>query len=190
MTTRHSGFCVLPSLFCLLVSCSQPTPEDAAQARASATERGEAQPDTIAELIQSRVPPAGAGDTGWKYQQRVSADVDGDGADEWVVLIADVGLDVGGIPMWEHGHRWQVYVEEANGERTRLYARFLPNGKLTAELAQPEGGVRPTIVLLEQWPEGIAVYEYRYNRPGQFDVWSRLERRVDRSRTFVGSPRP
>lgn len=175
----------------LVVSgCSQPTPEHAAIARTSAQDRAEAEPDTVPDLIQARVPAAVAGDSGWRYQQQVVADIDGDDSDETVVLISDVALDAGGRPMWEDGHRWQVYVREADGRVTRLYARFLPNGKLTAELALPPGGATHGIVLIEQTPSRVGVYEFRYRGPNNVDVYRRLDRELDVTRQFTGAPRP
>jgi hypothetical protein len=174
----------------LLVGCSQPTPRDAEMARAGTQERADALADSIPDLIQSRVPQAVAGDSGWAYQQSVTADIDGDGRDESVVLIADVALDATGRPLWEDGHRWQVYVREPDGAITRLYARFLPNGKLTAELVMPPSGTALGLVLLEQTPDHIGVYEFSYRGPGRSEVYRRLDRAVDRTRTFSGSPRP
>ncbi len=130
------------------VGCSQPTPEDAAVARAGTSERAAELPDTIPDLVQSRVPSADAGDPGWMYQQSVVADMDSDGDDETVYLISDVTLDAGGAPLWEDGHRWQVYVREADGMITRLYARFLPNGKLTADITVPPSGTALGLVLI------------------------------------------
>lgn len=145
--------------------------------------------DSVDQLIETRVPRAIAGQPGWIYQQRVSADLDMDGTSENAVLISDVTLDTRGQPMWEHGHRWQVYVEEAGGARTYLYARFLPNGKLTAELTQPESTTAPTLTLIEQTPANIAVYEISYNGAGKAEIVTRFERRL-RPGTFGGSPRP
>jgi hypothetical protein len=173
-----------------LIGCNQPTPDDAERARSGIVQRAEEQPDSVPDLIQPRVPSATAGDTGWKYAQRVSADLDGDGKEESAVLIADVSLDARGAPLWEDGHRWQVYVQEPDGKVTRLYARFLPNGKLTAYIAAPQGGVRPTIVLLEQMPDHLAVYEVRYRGPGEIDVWQRVNSSIDRALSFQGSPAP
>lgn len=171
-------------------ACAQPTPQDAERARAGTEERAEALPDSIPDLIQARVTQAAAGDTGWAYQQTVSADIDGDGTNESVVLISDVQLDARGQPMWEDGHRWQVYVQEADGAVTRLYARFLPNGKLTADLAIPPSGTGLWPVLLEQTPFHIGVYEFRYGGPNRVEVHKRLDRELDRTRVFQGSPRP
>jgi hypothetical protein len=172
------------------VACSQPTPEDAAIAREGTQERAEAQADTIPDLLQARVPPAAAGDSGWKYQQSVVADLDADGADETVYLISDVTLDAGGAPLWEDGHRWQVYVREGDGAITRLYARFLPNGKLTAEIVTPASGTALGLVLLEQTPTRIALYEFRYRGPNRVAVYQRFDRTIDAERRFTGSPRP
>lgn len=182
--------CLLTIVALVAVGCSQPTPEDAAIARTAAQDRAEAQPDTVADLIQARVPAAVAGDSGWRYQQQVVADIDGDDEDETVVLISDVTLDAGGQPLWEDGHRWQVYVREGDGRVTRLYARFLPNGKLTAELAMPPSGATHGIVLIEQTPSHIGVFEFRYRGPDRVNVYRRLDRELDATRRFAGSPRP
>lgn len=182
-----SGFILCATL---AAACSQPTPEDAAVARTAAQDRAAELPDSIGDLIQSRVPPAVAGDAGWAYQQQVVADIDGDGGDETVVLISDVTLGASGQPLWEDGHRWQVYVREPDGRITRLYARFLPNGQLTADLVVPPSGSMIGIVLLEHTPHRIGVYEYRYRGPTNVDVYRRLDRDVDARNRFTGSPRP
>lgn len=140
-------------------------------------------------LLEARVPRAAAGDPSWIYAQRARADFDGDGAQETAVLICDVMLDASAVPLWEDGHRWQVYVEEPDGARTYLYARLVPNGALTAELTQGVDG-RPTIVLLERTPDRVGVYELRYDGPENVTGIEQLERRVDRRATFQGSPRP
>jgi hypothetical protein len=143
----------------------------------------------VEELLESRVPRGVAGEPRWRYQRRASADLDGDGAGETVVLIADVELDPRGQPIWDHGHRWQVYVEERDGRRTYIYARFLPNGKLDAHLARRDSTTPPTIVLLEQTPYNLAVYDVRYLGPTRAAVVGRFERRVEHHGWFMGSPR-
>jgi hypothetical protein len=173
----------------LLAACAEPTPQDAARARDGVVERAEAQPDTIPDLIQPRVPTAVLGDSGWSYSQRVTADLDNDGTDESLVLLSDVHLDKSGQPLWEDGHRWQVYVQEPDSGITRLYARFIPNGKLVAELTS-DIGPSPSIVLLEQAADHLAVYEVRYRGPRRVEVFKRLERTLDPERSLSGSPRP
>lgn len=176
------------------IGCRDTTPEDAAQARAGMAERN-APADSVGGMIDAQVPSAVAGDSGWRYAQRVTADLDGDGSDETAVLISDVALDARGMPIWEHGHRWQLYVQESGdardgGEVTRLYARFVPSGKVTAELGLPASGSRVFIVLLEQSPDRMGVSEYEYHGPGRADVRKRVDRALDPVNQFRGSPRP
>ena len=190
MNSRSRLLSLLTLIWGALAACSQPTPEDAAVAREGTQQRAEALADTIPDLLQSRVPPAAAGDPGWVYQQSVVADVDADGKDETIYLISDVTLDAGGAPLWEDGHRWQVYVREDDGTITRLYARFLPNGKLTADIVVPPSGTALGIVLLEQTPARMAVYEFRYRGPNRLEVYQRFDRTIDQERRFTGSPRP
>lgn len=140
-------------------------------------------------LLESRIPLAAAGDSGWKYQQRVRTNLDVDIADETVVLIADVSLDSRGQPLWDDGHRWQVYVEERDGKRTHLYARFLPMGKLTVNLTPADSG-STGIVLLEETPHWLGAYVIHYQGPGRSTVSDRFEQVLDRTRSFEGSPRP
>jgi hypothetical protein len=149
-----------------------------------------ASPDSIAGMLDARVPTARAGDPGWMYAQRVSADFDGDGADETAVLICDVTLDASGRPLWEDGHRWQLYVEESDGKTTRLYARFVPRGRVTAEVGVPSAGQELYIVVVEHSPERMGVYEYEYRGPMRADVRKRLERDLDPARQFTGTMRP
>jgi hypothetical protein len=146
--------------------------------------------DSVVDLLESRVPPAVAGDTPWEYAQRSTADFDGDGQKETAVLIADALVDARGKPMWDHGHRWQVYIEAADSTRTYVYARFLPKGKLEADVTVPGKEKVPTIVLREITPYAIGVYEVRYLGPKRVRSVRHLYRELDRHAWFEGSPRP
>ena len=148
-----------------------------------------AAPDSIAPMLDARVPAARAGEPGWAYAQRVSADFDGDGEDETAVLISDVALDNGGAPLWEDGHRWQLYVEESDGKVTRLYAKFVPRGRVTADVGVPSAGKELYIVVVEQSPDRMGVYEYEYRGPLNADVRKRLERDLDATKQFTGAMR-
>ena len=176
-------------LVAFLGACSETTPEDARQAREGMAERNR-QPDSIDGMLDARVPAAKAGDPGWMYAQRVTADFDGDDKDETAVLISDVTLDNGGAPLWEDGHRWQLYVEESDGKVTRLYAKFIPRGRVTADVGIPSAGKELYIVVVEHSPDRIGVYEYEYRGPQTADVRKRLERDLDPARQFTGAMRP
>jgi hypothetical protein len=171
--------------FALLIAiasgCTSRSPSPESVNRQAATSSADALLDTL-------VPSAGAGDSGWKYQQRVTVDLNDDGATEDVVLISDVTLDTRGRPVWEDGHRWQVYVEDHAGGRTRLYARFLPNGKLSASVARAANG-SPTILLLEQTPHRTGLYEIEYRGSGQAIIAASLVRQTDVDLMFAQASR-
>ena len=166
-----------------------PSGEVRGESSRAASPAAASSPNSLVDLLEARVPRAVAGEPGWRYQQRAGADFDADGAPETAVLIADVELDARGRPLWEHGHRWQVYVEEPDSTRTYVYARFLPNGTLEAHLARPDSVQGPTILLVERTPESLALYEVRYERAGRVAVVRRLARTLERAGGFAGSPR-
>lgn len=150
----------------------------------------DAQPDaSIGGLTDTAIPEAESGEQGWTYTQKASADFDADGQMETAVLISDVSVDARGVPLWEDGHRWQVYVQEPTGERTYVYRQFLPNGKLTADVVRRESGTR-TVMLEARTPDAIRVYEVRYSGPQRIVLMNSIERPIERSGTFTGSPRP
>lgn len=93
-------------------------------------------------LIDPTIPPAIAGEGGWNYHQSASADLDGDGSPERVVLTARVEM-YRGRPAWDDGQPWQVYVETAQGTRTYLYAQRLQLGTLTMRITSGSDGARP-----------------------------------------------
>ena len=140
----------------------------------------------VDSLIEARVPRAVAGEPHWGYEQVTHVDLDRDGIEERVVVIANVELDESGQPLWEDGHGWQVYVEEPDSSRTYLYARFLPNGKLMAEVTDTSAaaGRRPSVLLLEQTPFTLALYEIQYDGK-RATVRSRTVRTLDRTKSFV-----
>jgi len=148
------------------------------------------QPDaSIGALIDTSIAGAEGGQPGWTYQQRVSVDFDSDGELETAVLTSDVTFNARGVPLWEDGHRWQVYVEEPTGERTYVYRQFLPNGSLTADVVRRESGSR-TMLLEARTPHAVRIFEVRYSGPGRLVLLNAIERPIEGAGTFVGSPRP
>jgi hypothetical protein len=169
-----------------LAGCEQASPPLADTSRIYAqTGIARVRFDSAVDLIDARVPRAVAGDAQWKYVQRAKADFDADGNDETAVLISDVTLDARGNPLWEDGHRWQLYFEEADSTRTYIYARFLPFGKLEASVTVPDEEKMPTVVLREITPHALGVYEVRYS--GAKQSWSvrHLYRELDLAKGFV-----
>ena len=131
-----------------------------------------------AQLVDSAIPPAVAGAEGWNYQQSAGADLDGDGQAERVVMTARVEL-YRGRPAWDDGQPWQVYIEAPDGGRTYVYAQRLQLGTLTMRVGSNEAGQRSTVVLLEQLPDRISLYELSYGGPGRVTVAVRYQRLLD-----------
>lgn len=155
-------------------------PGGESSARADSARTGAAPapaPDTV-NLVDPQLSRAVAGEDGWMYSQQVEADLDGDGDGERVVLTARVET-MRGRPLWDDGQPWQVYVEEASGERTYLYARFVQLGAVTMRIGLPERGAGATIVLLEHLPDRLSVHEIEYRAPGDFAALPRFVRAVD-----------
>jgi hypothetical protein len=142
-----------------------------------------------ADLVNRRLPDAVAGESDWAHQQAVEADLDGDGALERAVLTANVTMFRGRLD-WQDSQQWQVYVEEGDGTRTYLYKQFLQLGTLRARLTRPRPGQNPTIVLLEQLPQRLSVYEIRYLGPGEAQAVQLVRREFDLRHMFEGTPEP
>lgn len=143
---------------------------------------------SLGALIDTAIPSAEAGQPGWVYAQRAQADFDADGQVETAVLISDVTLDKRGAPLWEDGHRWQLYIEEPGGERTWVFRQFLPNGKLTADVVRRESGTR-SLLIEARTPDRIMVYEVKYSGPEHLLLINNIQRPIEQG-TFTGSPRP
>ncbi len=129
-------------------------------------------------LIDSGRAPAVAGTDGWNYHRTALGDIDGDGADESVVIAARVEM-VHGRPAWDDGQQWQVYVEEADSSRTVVYARRLQLGALTLRIEAGPAGAPRRMVLMEHLPDRLAVYEVAYRGPANFSAGVRYERALD-----------
>ncbi len=137
-------------------------------------------------LIDTSLTLTPAGSDGWNFQQSVSGDLDGDGAEERVVLTARVEM-MRGRPAWDDGQPWQVYVESADGRRTHMYARYVQLGTLTLRLSEPDAVKGSRIVVLEQLPDRLAIYEGEYRGVGRLRATTAYERMLD-PRGDVASP--
>lgn len=137
-------------------------------------------PPPTVPLIDSAIPPAVAGEAGWDYHQSVEVDLDGDGRPERVVLTARVAL-VRGRPAWDDGQPWQVYVEAPDSGRTYLYAQRLQLGTLVMRVGRADAARPASVVLLEQLPDRVSLYELLYLGPDSVSVAARFQRDVDAS---------
>jgi hypothetical protein len=117
-------------------------------------------PATAAPVDTARVHAAEVG--GWGYRREVSADLDGDGKLERLVIAADVAMGPTG-PLWQGANRWAVYVEPAKGERTLLYGALVPNGFAEAAVLQADQNGRRKVLIQERTPEQVRSMGVEYD---------------------------
>ena len=101
----------------------------------------------------------------WAYRRTVSADLDGDGKAERVVITADAEVGANGAPLWDHGHRWAVYVE-GEGAPTLLYGAFVPNGHAEAAVLTADQAGRRKVMVHERTRDRVRVATIEYRGPG------------------------
>lgn len=170
-------------LLLLLLGCGRGSDDEPPDAGAdTAGNSGEQAP--VSELFDGLVQLAVAGQAGWRYSRAVSTDLNGDGRLERAVLISNVEVR-DGRPFWEDGHHWQMYIETDEGERTHVYARFVPLGAVRVWLAHPASGTEtPRILLQEETPHRVAAYEIAYHGLSEVQVYSQFEYALDPGRGF------
>jgi len=113
----------------------------------------------------SRVGSAEVADA-WAYRREASADLDGDGTTERIVISADVTISEKKVPLWEDGHRWAVYAEATDGRRTMLYGAFVPNGFAEAAVLAADSEGKRRVLVQERTPSQVRALEIEYLGPG------------------------
>lgn len=127
-------------------------------------------------LINSSLPRGELGQPGWGFSRIYEADLDHDGKDERIILLANVAVR-NGEPLWDDSQIWQVYVQEPDGERTYLFSRSVQLGKL--EIRMIHDATRPRILLFEDTPTVFALYEIAYKGPQDFTTVALAQRHLN-----------
>jgi hypothetical protein len=178
---------LLPALL-LTASCEprppgQPPDAVPAERRPAVEGRGESlEPDA---LLDPAYPLAAHGEE-WGHRQVADADLTSDGNLERVVLAARVERHRGRLA-WDDGQPWQLYVEDADGNRTLLLSGYVQLGTLTMRVTRPEELERQAIVVLEHLPDRMSLYEFDYAAPGTYAVRRIYQRGLD-PRGEIASP--
>jgi hypothetical protein len=136
-----------------------------------------------ADLMDDRYPKASAGEPGWDYAVTATADLDGDGRNETVVLVANISLH-DDRPAWNDGQAWQAYVIDSKGERTDLYRQFIQLGNVSLAVSERRDGGTPAVLLAENSANHIRVIEFHYQGPQKTDASEVLHRNL------IVSPEP
>ena len=177
----------LVAVMYLLVGCdrSDPKPEAASGTPAADTAAQQTTAPSVLEmLVDSTLPPATPGDPGWDYHLLANADLDGDGQPERASLIARVGRGEDGF-LWDDGQPWQLHIEEADGTRTYAYRRFVGLGMVEAHVATPASGSGLVILLVENTPGNIRIFEVVYAGPGKVTVVQQFTRDIHPQQGFA-----
>lgn len=120
------------------------------------------------------------------------ADLDADGAQEDLELLAEVELDRDGDPIWEDGHWWALLVRDST-QTHRLVHEFVAMGRLTAWIVQPDQESPIIVVERESGTAGVEVRAFRhdgrggYADAGRLDATGRPLARLGGERTNAGS---
>ena len=173
MSDRSVAFAAVSSLVLLATSCEPRNSDDP-----SGSSTGPEQQQRKQESIGDSLPLPSV------TISSARADLDGDVALEEVELLADVELDPDGEPLWEDGHRWVVLVRDGAVEY-RVVDEFVPQGRLSGWIVEPEEGSPVVVVLKESGTAGIALRAFRhagrgsYVPAGDFDGSGRLVARLN-----------
>lgn len=100
----------------------------------------------------------------WAYRKELKVDLNGDGNPEKVIVTNNAAVDPATREVaWDDGHPWQVYVEEANGGRTLLYARRIQLGGLEVMAGEQPAG----LIIQQEGGAGVSLYHVTYQGPGR-----------------------
>jgi hypothetical protein len=99
----------------------------------------------------------------WGYRRELSADLDGDGSAEQLILAADVSVNDRGVPLWEDGHRWALVVQEG-GATTLVFSSFVPNGFVEAAVLNASSEGDRELLIQERIPSQVRSIVVSYQR--------------------------
>jgi hypothetical protein len=114
----------------------------------------------------------------WTHRRAADADLDADGTPERIILVSDVQIGAGGVPLWEDGHRWAVIVEDGEAH-TLLYGAFVPNGDVEAAVLAPDATNRRDVLVRERTPQRARTFVIAYEKPGTARTVSGADNHVE-----------
>ena len=164
-----SGWMVAIILGLLLWGSTQKTPMEPGPKQTEL--RTPTEQATAVDLVDKNYPLVGEREPGWDYRQSVKADLDGDGAEETIVVMARVERSPNNPRdyLWDDGQPWQVFVESPQGERTPVYSRWVQIGQLKALISEETEDGKHDLILLELVGAGISLYRVEYDGPNQVE---------------------
>jgi hypothetical protein len=101
----------------------------------------------------------------WQYRKYSFYDLDGDGIQEKIVILANVELSSNGEPAWDDGQRWEVRIEEPAGTKTRVFAQYVQFGEVQGYITNQDGQL--ALLLLEKSSNYLRGSEVIYLGPNK-----------------------
>ncbi len=126
----------------------------------------------VVDLVDTNYPIVAKGEPGWDYYQSVAADLNGDGQDETVIIMARVERSPNRPRefLWDDGQPWQVLIQSAQGEITHVYSRWVQIGHLKGLIGDEEDNGAHPLILLELTGAGLSVYKVEYRGPHETET--------------------
>ncbi len=102
---------------------------------------------------------------GWNEVSSYVGDIDGDGADEKIILITSADRDTDGEFLWNDGQNWALYVDDRE-EDFLLYNQYLSTGYPYFEISDyyMKDGAEPKIKLVVSTGASFAVTNYEFSK--------------------------
>ncbi|MGI6542468.1 MAG: hypothetical protein ACOX44_05360 [Limnochordia bacterium] len=121
----------------------------------------------VVDLLDTDYALEVAGTAGWDFHQTLEYDLDGDGVDETIEVIAAVTKDARpGTYQWDDGQPWQVYIKDGD-ETTHIYNRYVQLGSLDVFVTYEDP---PRIGIVETQSAGHALYVITYKGVGDYQA--------------------
>ncbi len=110
----------------------------------------------VGEWVSAEVPANVAGEGMYNYADMLSADFDGDGSMEKLVLTSDIEVE-NGVPQWKPENIFQVYIKDG-ATIHRLYGNKLQFGSVKVYYSENKNAIH----ILSKVGEEDKVYEVKY----------------------------
>jgi hypothetical protein len=138
-------------------------------------------------LVDLSLPAAVDSTNRWQYRESTTYDLNGDGIEEKVVILANVQKSSSGNIAWDDGQPWEVRIEEPDGTRTRVFAQSVQAGTVQGYITHQDG--HPTLFLLEQTTSLLQGFEITYFGPNKIKSRVIFTRTIDRFVKKTDGPR-
>jgi hypothetical protein len=142
---------------------------------------------TDTSLVDLSLPAAVDSTIRWQYRESTKYDLDGDGIQEKIVILANVGKSSSGELTWDDGQPWEVRIEEADGTTTRVFAQSVQLGKVQGYITHRDG--HTTLYLLEQTTSILQGFEISYFGPNKVKSRVIFTRTIERFVKKTDGPR-